>query len=397
VSSVNCSEVCSADFNNVFLDPLPTGWGIGNIGTNDAEQLYVALSDGTNTAVVEHNDANAATLTSWQEWNIKLSDFGGINLDGIKKVYIGLGDRATPALGGSGAIYVDDVRACPPRCIPALGKPLYDIAQPYDCIVDEKDIRMVLGDWLVEATDPGTGNLVGWWKLDDGTGATTAQDSSIYGNHGTLIAMDPASDWITGQIGGALHFDGIDDYVDCPNDVSLEITGTAISLAAWVKYETAGNYSAIAMKTTSDDWADGYGLYADNAVVNFYVTDYGNRATKSFAADDQWHHVVGTYDGSNVRIYVDGVEGTPFSYTGSISNADHSFEIGRGSHNDYNFSGALDDVRLYNAALTDSDVLGLLGSLSGLGTDLYEDLKINFKDYSLVASKFLDELLWPAP
>jgi hypothetical protein len=149
------------------------------------------------------------------------------------------------------------------------------------------------------------------------------------------------------------------------------------------------------MKTSTDDWVDGYGLYADNAVINFYVSDYGNRATKSFAADNQWHHVVGTYDGSNVRVYVDGVEGTPFSYSGSISNAVHSFEIGRGASDAYNFSGALDDVRLYNAALTYSEVLGLLGSLSGLGTDLYEDMKIDFKDYALIADKYLEETLWP--
>ncbi|MDH4241268.1 MAG: LamG domain-containing protein, partial [Phycisphaerae bacterium] len=297
-----------------------------------------------------------------------------------------------PVQGGSGAIYVDDIRACPPRCIPSLAKPLYDIAQPYDCIVDEKDIRMVLGDWLVEATDPGTGNLVGWWKLDDATGAT-AQDSSIYGNHGTLISMDPTSDWVTGRIGGALHFDGIDDYVDCGNGASLQITGTAISLAAWVKYDTGEDYSGIAMKTSSGDWSDGYGLYADNDAVNFYVVDYGNIATKSFTADDQWHHVAGTYDGSNVRVWVDGVEGTPLGYTGSISNADHSFEIGRGGDNSYNFSGALDDVRLYNVALTDTDILGL----SGLRTDLYEDKKINFKDYALIADKYLEEILWPTP
>jgi hypothetical protein len=395
VTSHNSNEICKADFNNIIISTPPPNWTYGNIGTNDAEQLYIALSDGVNTDVVEHDDVNAATLTTWQEWNIPITDFTTVNLDAIKKVYIGFGDRDVPVQGGSGAIYVDDIRACPPRCIPALAKPLYDIAQPYDCIVDEKDIRMVIGDWLVEATNPGTGNLVGWWKLDETTGATTAQDSSGHGNHGTLVAMDPASDWITGQIGGALHFDGIDDYVECPNDVSLEITGTAISLAAWVKYEAAGDYSAIAMKASNGEWWDGYGLYADSAVINFYVSDYANRATKSFTADNQWHHVVGTYDGSNVRVYVDGVEGTPFSYTSNISNADHPFEIGRGSHNDYNFSGALDDVRLYNAALTYTDVLGLFGSLSGLGTDLYEDMKINFNDYSLISSKFLDEMLWP--
>ena len=98
-----------------------------------------------------------------------------------------------------------------------------------------------------------------------------------------------------------------------------------------------------------------------------------------------------------MRVYLDGYEGTPDSFTGSISNTDHPFEIGRGAGNAYNFSGALDDVRLYNVALTHNDVLGLFGSLSGLGTDLFEDedMKINFKDYALIADQYLEEMLWP--
>jgi hypothetical protein len=397
VSSHNANQICAADFNNLSLSQTPSNWIFGDIGTNDPEQLYIALEDtDSDIAVVEHNDVNAATLASWQEWNIPLADFVGVDLDAVKKVRIGLGDRDVPQLGGSGAIYIDDIRACPPICIPALGKLLGDIAQPYDCIVDEKDIRMVMGDWLAELTDPGTDNLVGWWKLDDATG-TDAQDSSGYGNHGTLIDPNQASDWVTGQIGGALHFDGINDYVDCANDVSLAITGKAISLAAWVKYETAAVDSGIAIKTSNVDWDDGYGLYATSGAIWFYVSDWDFAASKSFAADNQWHHVAGTYDGSNVRVYVDGDEGTPYSYTSSISNTDHPFELGRGVSDSYNFAGALDDVRLYNAALTRNDVLGLFGSLSSLGTDLYEDDVINSRDYALIADQYLEEMLWPAP
>ncbi|NIP53337.1 MAG: hypothetical protein GWN67_22985, partial [Phycisphaerae bacterium] len=63
-----------------LVSPLPPNFVFGNIGTNSAEQLYVALSDGVNTDVVEHNDVNAATLTTWQEWNIPLTDFTTVNL-----------------------------------------------------------------------------------------------------------------------------------------------------------------------------------------------------------------------------------------------------------------------------------------------------------------------------
>jgi len=155
VTSHNAAELCTADFNDMTITPDPEvpvklAWERGNVGTNDAERLYVVLEDtSSNVSVVEHDDVNAVTLTSWQEWNVDLADFTGVDMNGIKKVYIGLGDRDNPVeAGGSGTIYIDDIRACPPRCIPSLAKPLYDIAQPYDCIVDEKDLMLMAGDWL---------------------------------------------------------------------------------------------------------------------------------------------------------------------------------------------------------------------------------------------------------
>ena len=57
-------------------------------------------------------------------------------------------------------------------------------------------------------------NLVGSWHLNEGSGATTAADTSGNGNNGTLTNMDPATDWVNGKFGKALDFDGSDDYVD---------------------------------------------------------------------------------------------------------------------------------------------------------------------------------------
>ena len=61
---------------------------------------------------------------------------------------------------------------------------------------------------------PFTHGLVGYWKFDEGSG-TTASDSSGYGNTGTLSTGASAPGWTTGKVGGALSFDGVDDYVDC--------------------------------------------------------------------------------------------------------------------------------------------------------------------------------------
>ncbi|MHC4693937.1 MAG: PA14 domain-containing protein, partial [Planctomycetota bacterium] len=209
VTSHNANQVCSADFNNMLISPLPPKWIFGNIGTNDPEQLYVALYDGIHTTVVNHPDPNAATLTDWQEWNIPLTDFTDINLDSIEKVYIGLGDRDKFVPGGSGAIYVDDIRACPPRCVPALAKPLADIAQPYDCIVDEKDLGALAGDWLmfdelIVTSAPSDVNLTARYEFEN-----NFLDSGVHANHltdpcGTIPGFD------TGVIGSfALSLDGV--------------------------------------------------------------------------------------------------------------------------------------------------------------------------------------------
>ncbi len=366
-------------------------WFYGDPSNDANEQMYVALVDaGDNIAVVEYDgDMNDIKIEDWQEWLIALQDFNdqGVNLADVNHIYIGFGNRDTPTIGGSGLVFFDDIRLYAAGCYLSLRSDDFarvDYVQ--DCVIDYKELEIMAEDWLaVAAAPPGDANLVGHWKLDG-----NADDSSGHNNHGTLYG---GPQWVAGKVGsGALDVDGIDDYVDCGNDPSLQITGTEITVAAWVKARPEVWWSGIAGKTASN-WADGYALFLhDDNTVNFYVADW-RIASESFTADDQWHHVAGTYDGSNVRIWVDGVEGTPFSYTGSISDSASPFEIGRIATLDvYTVNGTLDDVRIYNVALSESEILGLVG-LALQKTDLYEDLKIDFKDYAILADKWLDEQL----
>ena len=112
VTSHNAYQLCSADFNNLLVSPLPSSWNLFNSGTNSPEQMYVALSDGLTTGVVNHPNPNAATLTEWQQWVIDLQDFSdaGVDLTDVRKMYIGFGDRDNPTYGGSGIVYFDDIR-----------------------------------------------------------------------------------------------------------------------------------------------------------------------------------------------------------------------------------------------------------------------------------------------
>jgi hypothetical protein len=369
--------------------------------TNGIEPMWVQLSDGTKAignkvTYGDYDDEDAAAIAGeqWYEWFIDMADFG-VNLSNAVSMSIGIGTEGSTTAGGNGTVYFDDIRLYTPKCIPArqsaeMAKADFAPLAAPDCVVNDKEIKMIAEEWLLEVTSPPTSNLAGWWKLDDGSGST-AIDSSGQGNTGTLTAMDPATDWVAGTIGGALHFDGIDDYVDCGNNASLQITGSEVSISVWIKVDVAEDESGIAMKTSNSNWIDGYGLYANTNSITFYVTAYTIAASKSFTADDQWHHVVGTYDGSSIRVWIDGVAGVAYSHTGNITNAVHSFEIGRGASDSYNFAGTLDDIRVYNAALTEADVL----SLVGLQTDLNDDKKINFKDFAVLGDKYLDEEMFP--
>jgi competence protein ComGC len=88
--------------------------------------------------------------------------------------------------------------------------------------------------------------LVAHWKLDE-TSGTTASDSSDNGNHGTLVNMNPASDWVSGRVGGALDFDGWNDYVQVPDSPSFHIAD-GISILAWINPEDNREWRTIASK-----------------------------------------------------------------------------------------------------------------------------------------------------
>jgi hypothetical protein len=163
-----------AQFSNVSTTGSVTGaWTVIDIdstvvGTNSIEPLYVALEDsaGKVKAVPTDNPLGSAD-PDWQEWNIKLSDFSGaaVNLKAVKKMYIGVGTRGSTMVGGSGKIYVDDIRVYPSRCVPSFGKPANDLSG--NCVVDYADLEIMASDWLGGAGLAGDLNADGDVDLAD--------------------------------------------------------------------------------------------------------------------------------------------------------------------------------------------------------------------------------------
>jgi hypothetical protein len=85
------------------------------LAANGAGALYVAVGDSSNkVAVVTNSDPAAVKATAWTEWKVPLSSFTGVNLTKVKVLYIGVGDRKSPAAGGAGRFYIDDIRVTKP-------------------------------------------------------------------------------------------------------------------------------------------------------------------------------------------------------------------------------------------------------------------------------------------
>jgi hypothetical protein len=171
--------------------------------------------------------------------------------------------------------------------------------------------------------------------------------------------------------GNALDFDSTDDFVDCGNDASFDITG-AITIEAWVK-KTSSSTKGIVSKRINP--IESYDLATDNGnkpLMQIWIDGDYEVATSGIAlVVDTWHHVAGTYDGSNVKIYVDGVlEGTTPA-SGNIDTSDVPVRIGWVWQAGWNWDGLIDEVRIWNVARTEPQIRAdmcqrLTGSESGL-------------------------------
>jgi hypothetical protein len=169
-------------------------------------------------------------------------------------------------------------------------------------------VILVLG-FLFAGAAQARASLVGRWSFDEGAGGV-AHDSSGSGLDGRLDA-DRRPSWIPGVEGTALHFD--DDAVQLPASPLLE--PPTITVAAWVRRDgSPGAYGYVISKGGATCYRGSYGLYTGKeGGAAFYVAGDGAYTISPAVApaqiwDGRWHRLAGTYDGTTVRLYVDGVQ-----------------------------------------------------------------------------------------
>jgi hypothetical protein len=222
--------------------------------------------------------------------------------------------------------------------------------------------------------------LVGWWPMNEGSGQTV-RDWSGHGNNGTLgssagvDAQDPS--WIPGVFfGSALRFDG-NDLVQIPDAPSLD--PQQITVAAWFRGSASpGENRYIVAKGSVQCDHSSYGLYtSSNGGMAFYIADSAtwHRSPEAPASvwDGKWHNAAGTYDGSTIRLFIDGVEvgngtpnTTPIAYnppSGGGLIGDYHGADGAGVPCDLFLTGDVDGLQIWSRALPVADIWKFLKTL----------------------------------
>ncbi len=217
---------------------------------------------------------------------------------------------------------------------------------------DSQTITITVIDFV-----PNTDGLVGYWKFDELSG-TTAADSSGIGNTATLIN---GPTWTTGKVDGALSFNGQNTYIDCGTGSSLNLTNS-LTICAWIYPESFGQ-GGWGRIVDRGNGSSGYSFYVNSANSTIKYVAYGSNTVSSSAQViglNKWQHVAVVYDDSSdtVTFYVNGQQAGTVGYTASpFGSSDDPAVIGiRGYDLNRAFDGLIDDVRVYNRALTEDEV-----------------------------------------
>ncbi|MHC4214280.1 MAG: LamG domain-containing protein, partial [Planctomycetota bacterium] len=406
-------------------------YGQAGNDANSSEQMSVGLEDGDSNSFVDYDgDTNDIKIEEWQEWNIKLSDFTGVDMTDVRIIYIRLGDPDAVTPGGSGIVYFDDVRIYPPKCVPSEG-PAYDFDD--DCIVGFGEIAMMGDEWLIrdryvpiEAPSP---TSVLRYQFDESGGSDLEDSAGDYdglfitdvnwGPNDISVHMDSES-----MSGNSFHFFQNGDVNDGPivstggimippevwtdNGISQEIT-----VAMWIK-----NVHTDEDPTENDayifefrEW-DGASPDANDSVLSvraeddqseFRFEDRSESVTIDIDWDEitEWTHYAFVRDADNLKIYVNGYLEDVSDSNGSPMADPNLLYIGiaadRAWYNEDNlhdeFTGNMDNFEIYNYALNDAQAghLGTGGTgyvrmppttMNLLNDEDDGEKAVNFRDYA---------------
>jgi hypothetical protein len=167
------------------------------------------------------------------------------------------------------------------------------------------------------------------------------------------------------------EFDGVDDHVSIPDSAAVSVTGN-LTLSCWFRTSTSA-YQMLMCKYTGTTAQNSYFLFlrgnggGDTTKMSFFVEIEGSGGFEVYGTaspvsvfDGNWHHIAGTYDGTNLRSYIDGTLANTAACTGSIKDSTTDLNLGRApGGTPYYFAGYMNHVRIYNRALSAAEVARL--------------------------------------
>ncbi|MGE5293637.1 MAG: LamG-like jellyroll fold domain-containing protein, partial [Solirubrobacterales bacterium] len=275
-------------------------------------RLYVKIGA---SKVLYDGDATDVARAGWQAWNIDLSAVNGVG--SVDSLTIGI-----EGSGAAGTLYIDDIRLSP---------------KPPE---------------FLTPVEPASAGLIARYAFEG-----NVQDSSGKGRNG---AANGGPTYVPGMDGQALYLDGVNDYVVVG---SVGISGAAPrTISGWAK----------AKDTAITDWTTLFGFTSTpdvGAAMSFDIekiggtTDYGIHAygweRSIMPIDLEWHHLAATYDGTTIAWYGDGFLVASEAWT--LDTQDNVQMGKRGHAAGGNFPGTLDEVRIYNKALSAEEIAWLAG------------------------------------
>jgi hypothetical protein len=223
-----------------------------------------------------------------------------------------------------------------------------------------------------------SGGVVAYWRLDE-TSGTLANDASVNLKHGTLTNLSfNANAASSARVNGGLTFDGTIAFVTAPNATAFDLKN-ALTTTAWIRGDAWGSGSDVDVilrkgEASPNKWQlaieNGYVALALDGSDGFNV--HGNTRLQA----GQWYHVAGTWDGSNIRIYVDGIlDNTPTVRAAPIGTDTRPVYLG-GRSGAGLLDGTLDDVRMFNHELKADEIMALKGQGQSKGVQVIKWVEV---------------------
>lgn len=334
--SANTTYANKVSFSLFGTGGVDQGIAASNTSINDGKWHYVVgvRSGTTDYIYIDGNSENSATGAS-------------ADVTGASNLYVGSNSAPTNFLNG----FLDDVKIYP------YARTAAQIKADYASRKSTSGVSAKVGNefsWM-------TNGLVGYWKMDETSG--TLADSSGNSNTGTWYGTG-VSHYSAGKFGNGGGFNGTDDYVDAGNPASLNFGSGNFTLSVWVKGGGIDRETYIQKNT--DTWVPGYWLWHDMAATGLSFNVYGS--TNGVGVDctyvknmtDGWHHVVGVRNGEKCYLYLDGVQVATDTQAGlGSTDGAGNLRLGIDNSNVGKLAGNLDEVRVYNRALSPKEVADL--------------------------------------